>query len=257
MKDEAFAWMDQYRDEFIKGEWPTIPEMFNLSVHRFPQKVCFTAFSPDEIHFSFQEAQQIIRRTSAYLISLGVKKGDRVALTGKNSPAWAMAYLAVIEFGAVIVPIDYQMEKETAERILNFIEAEVLFVDKEKYDTLAVEDSTVKTRISLSPERENFILDLPETETEISSYPSEDDLAAILFTSGTTGNEKGVMLSHSNFSTDALQANHPMFLNVLPEDILYALLPLHHSYCMTAVFLEAISIGCVSWFLPEGSLLLR
>jgi long-chain acyl-CoA synthetase len=244
MKDEAYSWMDQYRREFIRGEWPTIPEMFNLSVHRFPDKVCFTAFSPEEVHYTFQEARRIIRRISSYLTSQGVKKGDRVALTGKNSPAWAMAYLAVIEFGAVIVPIDYQMEKETCERILNFVEAEVLFVDKEKYDTLAVEDSTVKTRIALSPEKENYILDLPETGTEINTYPSEDDLAAILFTSGTTGNEKGVMLSHRNFSTDALQANHPMFLHVIPDDILYALLPLHHSYCMTAVFLEAISIGC-------------
>ena len=244
MEENAFAWLDQYRGEYIKGEWPTIPEMFHLSRMRFPDKVCFSTYAPKEVHYSFTEANEIIRNTAAYLLSLGVKKGDRVALTGKNSPAWAMAYLAVLEFGGVIVPIDYQMEKDTAERVLNFVEAKVLFVDKERFDTLAVEDSTVKTRISLSPEKDNYILDLPENRSKIPEGPSDEDLAAILFTSGTTGNEKGVMLTHRNFSTDALQANHPMFLGVTSDDILYALLPLHHSYCMTAVFLEAISIGC-------------
>lgn len=244
MDEKAFTWLDPYREEFIKGEWPTITEMFEMSCSRFPDKICFTAFSPQEVHYTFAEARKIVRRTAAYLNGLGVRKGDRVALTGKNSPAWAMAYLAVMEFGGVIVPIDYQMEKETAERILNFVDARVLFVDKEKFDDLALTDSSVTTRISLSPEKENYILDLPEGGEPDGSFPEEDDLAAILFTSGTTGNEKGVMLSHANFSTDALQANHPMFLRVRPGDVMYALLPLHHSYCMTSVFLEAISIGC-------------
>ena len=244
MEDNAFSWLDPYRKEYIKGEWPTIPEMFQISLTRFPDKPCFTAYSPEEVHFSYREAKEIIMRTASYLVSLGAKKGDRIALAGKNSPAWALAYLAVLEFGGIIVPIDYQMEQDTMERILNLVEAEFLFIDREKYDTLARSGSTVKTRIALSPAKENYILDLPETGAEVQTGPEEDDLAAILFTSGTTGNEKGVMLTHKNFSTDALQANHPMFLQVKPEDVLYALLPLHHSYCMTAVFLESISIGC-------------
>ncbi len=244
MADSAYSWLDSFRGEFIKGEWPTISEMFNVSLHRFPDKVCFTSFAPKETHYTFSEAKAIIRNTANFLVSRGAAKGDRIALTGKNSPEWAMAYLAVLEFGGIIVPIDYQLEKETTERILNFVEAEFLFVDKEKYDSLGWENSSVKTRISLSGEKENYILDLPETPETITTWAEEEDLAAILFTSGTTGNEKGVMLTHKNFSTDALQANHPMFLGVVPEDVLYALLPLHHSYCMTAVFLEAISIGC-------------
>ncbi len=244
MKDSAYSWLDSYRGDIIKGQWPTIPEMFNVSLRRFPDKVCFTSFSPQEVHYTFAEAKKIIRNTANYLISNGARKGDRIALTGKNSPEWAMAYLAVLEFGGIIVPIDYQIEQETAERILNFVEAEFLFVDKEKFESLASAGTDIKRKISLSPEKENYILDLPETPQKIETTAEEEDLAAILFTSGTTGNEKGVMLTHKNFSTDALQANHPMFLGVLPEDVLYALLPLHHSYCMTAVFLEAISIGC-------------
>jgi len=243
MEEYGWSWLDQYREGNIQGEWPTIPEMFKLSHHRFPEKVCFTAFSPKEVHYSYDEASHYIRNIAAYLVSLGIRKGDRVALSGKNSPCWAMAYLAVVELGAVIVPLDYQMETETLNRILKFVEASILFVDRERYDELGNPDCGVKTKIALSPDNENFILNLPPCEIELPEGPEEDDMAAILFTSGTTGNEKGVMLSHRNFSSDAFQANKP-FLEVLPEDILYALLPLHHSYCMTAVFLESIAIGC-------------
>lgn len=242
MEEKGWSWLDQYRETHIQGEWPTIPEMFKLAQYRFPDKVCFRAFSPTEVEYTYTEAINIIKKTAAYLVDQGIKKGDRVAMTGKNSPAWAMAYLSVVEIGAVIVPLDYQMEKETIGRILDFVEAPILFVDKERYDELG-NTKGIKEKISLSPQKDNYILDLPESSTQIPEGPKEDDMAAVLFTSGTTGKEKGVMLSHKNFSADAYQANKP-FLNVVPEDILYALLPLHHSYCMTAVFLESLSIGC-------------
>ena len=70
----------------------------------------------------------------------------------------------------------------------------------------------------------------------------EHDLAAILFTSGTTGNQKGVMLSRHNFVSDCFLAQEKM--NIFCEDVFYALLPRHHSYYMLAVFIEAISVGC-------------
>ncbi|MFA6646256.1 MAG: AMP-binding protein, partial [Sphaerochaetaceae bacterium] len=67
--------------------------------------------------------------------------------------------------------------------------------------------------------------------------------AAILFTSGTTGNEKGVILTHGNFVSNVFQAGDPNFLAISHEDVFYALLPLHHSYTMTAVFLESLKHG--------------
>ncbi len=80
---------------------------------------------------------------------------------------------------------------------------------------------------------------------------SSEQLAAILYTSGTTGNEKGVMLTHENFISDAYQACDPLFLTVDETDIFYGLLPLHHSYAMTAVFLESIIHGSELLFSPK------
>lgn len=235
--------LEQYRGTFIQGEWPTIPEQFHLSAHLYPDAACFTAFAPQEISFTYAEVEKLVEKTADYLISSGVKQGDRVVLTGKNSPYWGIAYLGILEAGAVIVPIDYQLDNDTIERLIDFSGAETLIVDKEKYTALATgEHSSITKRISLSQDHDNFILDLKARHRK-RPKATENDIAAILFTSGTTGNEKGVMLTHRNFMSDVYQACHKMFLDASQEDVWYALLPLHHSYCMTAVFLEGIKFG--------------
>jgi long-chain acyl-CoA synthetase len=245
--DNSWDFLDQYRGTFFNGEWPTITEQFSISAHEYPDGICFTSYSPEEIHFTYHETQQIIEKTADYLIESGLEKGECVALTGKNTPYWALAYLAISRAGGVIVPIDYQLDNDTMQRFIRLTEAKFIFVDKEKYGQLTGE-STV--RISLSPDCEHFILDLKAHHRKKPEV-TEDDLAAVLFTSGTTGNEKGVMLTHRNLISDVYQACHPMFLGATQEDVWYALLPLHHSYCMTAVFLESIKFGSELVFAPR------
>lgn len=235
----SWDYIQQFQPEYIKGDWPSIPEIFHLTAKRKPENRAFSAYSPEEVHFTYGEAEKQVERAAAHLLNLGVKKGDKVALTGKNSPFWAIAYLSIVEIGAVVVPLDYQMEPENMEKLIAFSDADFLFIDKEKYDLVSA-----KNKFSLSSEKDNFILDFPESQLpEDHELPGEKDLAAILFTSGTTGNEKGVMLTHENFMSDVFQACHKMFLSADEKDVWYALLPLHHSYCFTAVFLEAITHG--------------
>ena len=242
--ESSWSVLDSFRGDFFQGEWPSIPEHFQISLHQYPDCPCFTAFTPELIKFTYKEAYEVIQNTVRYLMQAGMKKGDRVVLTGKNSPYWALAYLSVMEAGGVIVPLDYQMEPERMNYLINFVEAEILFIDKEKCDLVGFENDTkIKTRISLSKEKSNFIMDLPASPEKEYSRPAENDLAAILFTSGTTGNEKGVMLTHRNFISDAYYACDPNFLIGEHKDVWYALLPLHHSYCMTAVFMESIIHG--------------
>jgi long-chain acyl-CoA synthetase len=241
--DKPWAFLEEYKPSHFKGEWPTLPELFSITAERHPDRRCFSIYEPDNLFFTYAEALRAIRDTANYLVSGGVEQGDRVALTGKNSPEWAIAYLAVLFAGAVVVPIDYQLKNEEIAGLISFSDARVLFVDEEKYKDLA-EDRKLKLKevISLSPKKANYILDLkvPEKVPAI-EMPSENDLAAILYTSGTTGHQKGVMLTHKNFVSDCFLAQANM--NIFPTDVFYALLPLHHSYTMLAVFIEAISVG--------------
>ncbi len=236
---QPWDFLDGYRGKRFSGEWPTIPEMFLLTVERHPRRRCFTGFEPQPLSFSYAEAAQAVARIAGHLSARGVKAGDRVVLTGKNSPEWALAYLAILATGAVVVPIDYQLHVAQIQHLVEFAEARLVIADEEKFDSLEAPGAGSLGKLSLSPARPGYVLQL-EGEWQ-GPGPREGDLAAILFTSGTTGNEKGVMLTHHNLVSDTYlsQAN----LTVLTSDVFYALMPIHHSYTMTAVLLEALSVG--------------
>ncbi|MDX9826379.1 MAG: AMP-binding protein [Spirochaetia bacterium] len=241
---EPWAFLDEYRGKVFSGTWPTIPQMFRITVLRYPERPCFTEYSPERISLSYSQAYEKIKTLAAYLGALDLKKEEKIALTGKNSPEWAVAYLAILEAGAVVVPIDYQISMTETKNLLKASDATILFVDEEKAAELKTFCTGFKKVISLYESGEDYIYNLALPEgSSAAEVPvvEESDLAAILFTSGTTGIPKGVMLSHSNLVADCYlaQAN----LTVLHTGVFYALLPIHHSYTMLAVFIEAISTG--------------
>ncbi|MFP4430500.1 MAG: AMP-dependent synthetase/ligase [Spirochaetaceae bacterium] len=239
---QPWDFLDDYRQENESGvvlanQWPTLPELFEITVHRYADRRAFTTFDPEEMVLTYREVHRKILATAAELSKRKIKPGDFVALTGKNSPEWAVAYLAVLFAGGIIVPIDYQLDSEDIVGLAGRARAKLIFVDTERYE----EVKPLKVpRISLAPDQKDYIFDLPEKDFDrVLRQPSEP--AAILFTSGTTGHAKGVVLSHENLTSDCLlaQAN----LGIYHTDIFYAVLPLHHSYSMLAVFIEAISVG--------------
>ncbi|TVR30788.1 MAG: long-chain fatty acid--CoA ligase [Spirochaetaceae bacterium] len=236
-----WSFLDQYRGTHFNGTWPTLAELFTISAERFPDRQCYTVYDPERISMTFREAQQIILRVANFLRSVKIDHGDKVAVSGKNSPEWAIAYMATLFAGATVVPIDYQLKDAEIERLLSVSGARVLFVDEERFEHFRARKAAPRGVFSLSSNQEPYIYHL-EAKRDYKIKPAaEDDLAAILFTSGTTGRPKGVMLTHANFVSDCLlaQAN----LSIYHTDIFYALLPLHHSYCMLAVFIESMSVG--------------
>jgi len=235
-----WAFLDEFRGTLFKGKWPTLVEMFRITVKRYPDRPCFTIHSPDRISLTYTQALSRIERTAAFLTGAGVHKGDKVAVTGKNSPEWAVAYMGAVFAGATVVPIDYQLRNEEIENILRTSDSKFVFVDEEKYLAFEPGRLGLAGRYSLSPGKPGYIYDLP-SEGRVLAEVSEGDLAAILFTSGTTGTPKGVMLTHQNFVADCYlsQGN----LSIYSTDVFYALLPIHHSYTMLAVFIEAMSVG--------------
>ena len=119
-------------------------------------------------------------------------------------------------------------------------------MDDDKIDLVDPNSTFIKTRYSLeSNKKHQYALDLIGEEVTLPRLEC-DDVAAILFTSGTTGTPKGVMLSSSNLMSSTLCCQR--IFDVFPTDVFYAILPIHHAYTMTAVFLETISSGACCVF---------
>ena len=242
-EEQPGAFLDDYRGKTFKGEWPTIPELFGITADRFPDRACFTVFSPERKTLTYRQAHDQILKVANYLRSLGVGKDSKVAVTGKNSPEWAIAYLAVLQAGAVVVPIDYQLTAAGIANLIRVSDTKVLFADEEKYQELKTECPQLLKVIALYEGGPDYIYTLDAGDAALPPLiPAvETDLAAILFTSGTTGNPKGVMITHKNFVADCFAAQGNM--TIYHTDVFYALLPIHHSYTMLAVFIESFSVG--------------
>ena len=219
------------KGKYYNGEWPTIPEIFKITLSQYPNNECFTVFNPDKKTYTYTEVYNEIKRIKDYLIECGVKKGDKVILNGKNSIAWALAYLATHFAGAVIVPLDNQMHIDRMEKLSDYADGVFVFADfdvMEKLDENNPWYKSLKGKLTLGGHstRCDNIYEAIATKEHDEVSVTETDLAAILFTSGTTGNEKGVMLTQRNISSDIYQAADDVGVN--STDTLYALLPLHH-----------------------------
>ncbi len=239
---EPWKVLDQFRGSFFTGEWPSLPELFDISAHRFPERPCFTIYENGRQSLSYAQARERVLKLAGYIAASGLQPGDRVVVTGKNAPEWAVAYLAVLYAGCVVVPLDHQLRMEEAEALIRASGAGMVFCDEEKFDLFAAKKLDIKGLYSISAERKPYLYDLEAKATlNAERKPKEADLAAILFTSGTMGDPKGVMLSHANLTADCFLSQGNLL--IFPTDVFYALLPIHHSYTMLAVFIEAMSVG--------------
>lgn len=240
--------LDQYRGVLFQGQWPTIIDLLLITEQKFGTRNSFTVFRPDRVTLTYTEVLNHVKRVGSYLMEQGIKKGDRIVINGKNSPSWAIAYLATLYAGAVVVPLDNQLHTDRVENLSSFVDASFFFGDKPVIESLDTQKAWFKNLKGLatlgSGSDHHPSIDALEPVSLGERIPSsEHDLAAILFTSGTTGNEKGAMLTHANIVSDLYQACDGTFLSLDETDVLYALLPLHHSYCCTAVLLESIKHG--------------
>ena len=245
-----WVWLDEYRGTAFNGEWPTLPELFSINAGRYSDRRCFEAFDPKHLLFTYSEALKTIRQIADSLKKAGINDGDRVGVVGKNSPEWALAYLGVLFADAVVVPLDNALSVKDLNKLCEFAGVKFIFTDHDKAETIDKDfDYKFSKKICLEENGVNqYILDWCKdgSDSEFSFKRGENDLAAILFTSGTTGFPKGVALTHKNFVSDCFLAQANM--NIYHTDVFYAILPIHHAYTMLAVFIEAISVGAAIVF---------
>lgn len=236
--------LDEWRGKMFTDEWPTLPQLFFISAERFPNRPCFTDFEGEggaKNTLTYSQAAQKIRQLACWMVANGVKKGDHVAVTGKNSPQWAISFISAMYAGAIAVPLDYALHDSEVKNLMRVANPKMIFVDEEKYDFFS-ENFSDSIICSLSPKfQETYVYNLLAEQAVQLPQGQQDDIAAILFTSGTTGNPKGVVLSQKNLISDAFIAQTN--LSIFETDIFYALLPIHHGYTMQAAFICPISVG--------------
>ncbi len=241
-KDNLTPWnrFDPYRGKYFNGEWPTLKELFVLNTTLFPERNCWVEFAPKYLCLTYKDAAVRVKKVSSWLLSLGLAKGDKVIVSGKNSVAWAVTYMAVLYMGGTIVPLDNSLHDEDFIKLAKFSDSVVLIADSDRMSRVASSLDMKGYGCLESGSQWQDVMTV-ECEEKEGYDPVEEDVAAILFTSGTTGTPKGVMLTHKNLCSDIYIAQSCM--NIYETDVFYAILPIHHAYTMLAVFLEAFGVG--------------
>ena len=250
--------------------WKTLPDMFFSKADELVDKPLFWGKSNDGWKsITWSESRSDISALATGLISIGVKPGDRVVLISENRPEWPIADLAIMSAGAFTVPAYTTNTIDDNIHILNDSGAEVVIVSSQKLAQNVIpaanEVDNVKTIISMEELKEEKLtldiidwFDLIKSGSKLSNdianvvkNISRSDTACIIYTSGTGGKPKGVMLSHGAILSNCFGAHH-LFqesnLLDLNAEIFLSFLPLSHSYEHTAGLYMPISIGAEIYY---------
>jgi len=231
-------------------------ELFETSTKRHATRVAMRIERDGrKEQYTYADLRELATRVAGFLASEGIKPGDRVMLVSSNAPEWGMSYFGVLKAGATCIPCD--PESSTAE-ILNFARAgnaagiicsEAVLNDHPDLRELLQQQSPAR----LWTYDEVFALPDEQTEDErIALLPQRahaQSVASLIFTSGTTGQPKGVMLSHRNL-TSMVSMLSSVF-DMTTRDGVLSVLPLHHTFEFSTGFLTPLSRGAQITYLPE------
>lgn len=242
---------------------PTIPQMLADSRARYGHKVvCQEKEGHRWRTLTFEETWRQAHDFAAGLIALGLQQGDRVALICENGLAWVVAYYGIALAGAVGVPLYTELKSAEAEELVRRAGARLVIASSRVLDRLDAQFSSAarvivvggreareaqrsrllrRARPGLLPFDQVPAQATPESRQALDQrHIDPDDLASIVFTSGTTGGMKGVMLTHRNFMSNVESARR--HLQVDERDKLVLVLPMHHAFPFL-IFLAAFAFG--------------
>lgn len=198
---------------------------------------------------TYRQLREDSERFSAALAGLG-EQGSHVAVVGDSSYPWIVSYYGTVNSGSVAVPLDANLPAEELCELIDRSDATVLVYDKAREQTAALSFEKcpkLKYRIAVNTGEElpegtmSFESFLEGQEPGFSHSPQPEELATIMFTSGTTGKSKGVMLTHRNLAENATALD----MGYEPGIVLLTVLPIHHAYCLSMDILKGASIGAV------------
>lgn len=203
----------------------TLLELFNNSVELYSSKIAFSTDGKESL--SYQEVSKRRAIIEDIFKKNGINTSDKVAILGGNMPNWAVSYLSVTSLNRVAVPILPDFTAFEIVNILEHSESKALIVSakleykipehlKEKLTLIVrMDDLNILKSSDIAANAEEFI-------------PKPEDIASIIYTSGTSGASKGVMLSHANLIAQTKMSGE--LFPIVPDDIFLSILPLSHAY---------------------------
>lgn len=237
-----------------------IKHMLETSVALYPDN---TAFMIKEgkgslyVDVKYKELMEMVNGLGTALIAHGLKD-KKIAVIGENGHRWAVSYLAAVCGVGVVVPLDKElMPGELKQLVIDAEVSCVIYDEKHEETFMKMKDSgqtNIKILVNMNGEKNKekaYAFD--ELVREGKKFISEgnrdfldaqifrDEMSIILFTSGTTGVSKGVMLSHGNIAEELMTA--PTLLEIRSTDVFFSILPMHHTYECTCGFLLPIYKG--------------
>lgn len=231
----------------------TLYDLVRHSVQAFGTKVAYDMYDGERV--TYAEVGRRIEQVQEVLVSAGLRAGDKVALLSSNMPNWGVCYFAVTTAGMVAVPILPDFSGEELDQIISHSESKALLVSDRLFNKLS--KHTVES-LNVVVRTKNLGVISQKVHAEGTTVvPAPDDLAVIIYTSGTTSKPKGVMLTHR-----ALYAQvgiSSAIFPVGPDDVFLSVLPLSHTYECSIGMIYPFSMGARVTYLdrpPTASVLM-
>lgn len=197
---------------------------------------------------SYTQLKEDSESFSRVLNSFG-QQGNHIAVIGMTSYEWIVTYLGTVNSGSVAVPLDVSLPAEEACELIDRADVTVLVVDEVRKDLAAiVKDRCPKLKYLISMQKEaateemlSFWQLIRENAGAYDFVPKPEDLCTIMFTSGTTGKSKGVMLTHRNIAENATCLD----MKIPERTVILSVLPIHHAYCLSMDVIKGLSLGSI------------
>jgi long-chain acyl-CoA synthetase len=251
MEEWVFPGFEEEADRKVHAprQHRDLVELLEAACQRWPDRVALRMEGQRKERFTFRELRALSDRVAGFLRAEGVKRGDRVLLASENRPEWAIAYFGILRAGAAAVPVDPQLSEAELCNLWRSAGARLALVSEE---TAGRHPALGARAASQVPEALAVTLGQALASGGPAAPPERvapEELASLIFTSGTTGTPKGVMLSHRNFAS--LVAKLSAVFDLGPGDGLLSVLPLHHTFEFTCGLLVPLSRGAEVSYLDE------
>ena len=252
----------------------TFPDFMEAIASRYGKRTCYRVFrTGEENDITYSQLIWNAEAAASYWLSIGIEKGDRIAVIGESSPEWMTLYLSIVSIGAVAVPVLPDFSSRDMLSIISESGAKAVCINTKQFPKIEeVKDDLIIVRMDdmvhvPSFEGEHSFKEAPGyslrqqkiRKAEIDARkPAEDDTASIIFTSGTTGASKGVVLSHKNILRCADLATD-IYVHLKPGYKVLSILPMAHVYEFTIGHVLPLMCGLDITFLgkqPAVSILL-